>query len=115
MNNFDNVTEENIITHNLFWSHIPDYPYRILVIGCSGSGKTNLLFNLINHYPDIHNIYLYVKDPFEVKHKLLIRKHKSVGLKHYNDFKTFNEYSNDMQDVFKNLEEYTIQEKNVKC
>ena len=40
---------------------ITDYPYRILIIGSSGSGKTNALLNLINHQPDIHKIYLYAK------------------------------------------------------
>ena len=34
--------------HNLKWLYIPDHPYRILIIGCSGSGKTNALLNLIN-------------------------------------------------------------------
>ena len=45
------------------WSLIPDHPYRILVIGESGSGKASSLFNLINQQPDIDNIYLYAKDP----------------------------------------------------
>ena len=44
---------------------IPDHPYRIFIIGGSGSGKTNSLFNLINHQSDIDKIYLYVKDPYE--------------------------------------------------
>ena len=39
MINFDNVISENTITHNLNWPHIPDYLYRILIIGGSGSGK----------------------------------------------------------------------------
>ena len=38
---FDYVTKENIKGHNLNWPQIPDHPYRILIIGCSGSGKTN--------------------------------------------------------------------------
>ena len=41
MINFDEHTNENIVEHNLKWPYIPDYPYRILVIGGSGSGKTN--------------------------------------------------------------------------
>ena len=48
------------------WPDTPDHPYGILIIGCSGSGKTNVLFNLIkNQRPDIDKIYLYVKDPIE--------------------------------------------------
>ena len=49
MINFDNVTNESKTEHNSKWPHIPDYPYRILIILDSGSGKTNALLNLINH------------------------------------------------------------------
>ena len=61
MNNYDQLTE---INYNPKWAYIPDQPYRILIIGGSGSGKTNVLLNLIKHQPpDIDKIYLYVKDP----------------------------------------------------
>ena len=53
MINFDDVTKENIKKHNPNWSQIPDDPYSILIIGGIGSGKTNSLFNLITHQPDI--------------------------------------------------------------
>ena len=48
MVNFDEATKENIKEHNPNWPQIPDLPYRILIIGGSGSGKTNSLFNLVN-------------------------------------------------------------------
>ena len=64
MINIDDVTKENIKENNSNWSQIPDYPYRILIIGGSGSGKTNSLFNLISQQLDINKIYLYAKDPF---------------------------------------------------
>ena len=51
--------------HNPRWPHIPDHPYRILIIVGSGSEKTNALFNLISEQPDIDEIYLYAKDPYE--------------------------------------------------
>ena len=57
MINFDDVTKENIKEHNPNWPQISDHPYRILMIGGSGSGKTNSLFNLIKHQPDIEKIY----------------------------------------------------------
>ena len=48
MINFDDVTKENIKEHNLNGPEIRDHTYRILIIGGSGSGKTNSLFNLIS-------------------------------------------------------------------
>ena len=65
MINFDDYTNKNTIEHNLKWPYIPDHPYRILIIGGSGSGKTNALLDLINNQPDIDKIYLYAKDPYE--------------------------------------------------
>ena len=106
MINFDDYANENKTEHNLKWPYIPDHPYRILIIGGSGSGKTNALLNLINNQPDIDKIYLYAKDPYEAKYQFLINKRESTGLKHFNDPKAFIEYSNDMQDVYKNIDEY---------
>ena len=67
MINFDEYTNENIIKHYSKWSYIPDHPYRILIIGGSGSGKTNALLNLINYQPNFDKIYLCAKDPYEKK------------------------------------------------
>ena len=53
MFNFDFVTKEDKKEHNLNWPEIPDHPNRILIIGGSGSGKTNALLNLINDELDI--------------------------------------------------------------
>ena len=108
MINFDDYTNENIIEHNPKWPYIPDYRYRILIIGSSGSGKTNALLNLINNQPDIDKIYLYAKDPHEKKYQYLINKREEVGLDHFNDPKTFIEYLNDMRDVYKNIEDYNL-------
>ena len=104
MINFDNVTKENIKEYNPNWPQIPDHPYRILIVGGSGSGKTNSLFNLINQQPDIDKIYLYAKDPYEAKYQFLINKRESTGLRHFNDSKPFIGYSNDMDDIYKNIE-----------
>ena len=51
---------------------------------------------------------MYAKDPYEARYQLIINKRESTGLKHLNDPKAFIEYSNDMQDVYKNIEEYNI-------
>ena len=82
-----------------------------MIIGGSGSGKTNSLFNLINHQPDIGKIYLYAKDPYETKYHFLINNRESTGLIHFNDSKAFIEYSNDMDDIHKNIEEYNPNKK----
>ena len=73
-----------------------------------GSGKTNALFNLRDNQPDIDKIYLYAKDPYETKYQYLINKREKVGLNHYDDFKAFIEYSNNMQDVYKNIEKCNV-------
>ena len=64
MINLDDYANENKTERNLNWPYIPDHPYRILIIGGSGSGKTNTLLHLINKEPDIDKIYLYAEDPY---------------------------------------------------
>ena len=49
---------------------------------------------------------MFTKDPYEAKYQFLINKTESTGLKHFNDPKAFIEYSNDMQDVYKSIDEY---------
>ena len=74
MINFNEYTNEKKIEHNLKSPYIPDHPYRILIIGGSGSRKTNALLNFINNQLDIDKIYLYAKDPYEAKYQYLINK-----------------------------------------
>ena len=70
MKNYDESVEINNYPN---WPYISDHPDRILIIGGSGSGKTNVLLNLIKHQrPDIDRIYLCVKYSFESKCQLLI-------------------------------------------
>ena len=78
MINFVDYTNENKIGYNKNWPYIPDHPYRILIIGGSGSGKTNVLLNLIDNQPDVDKIYLYAKDPYEVKYQYLINIREKV-------------------------------------
>ena len=68
--------------------------------------------NLINNQPNIDKIYLYAKDPYEAKYQYLINKHEKVGLNRLDDPKAFIEYSNDMQDVYKNIENYNLEKEN---
>ena len=69
MINFDDVTKENIKGLNPNWPQIFDLPYRILINGGSGSGKTNSIFNLIIQQPDIDKICLYVEDKYEANYE----------------------------------------------
>ena len=104
MKNYDQSVE---IKHNLNWPYIPDHPYRILIIGGSGSDKTNVLLNLIkNQRSDIDKIYLFVEDPFESKYQLLINRREEVGIKKFKNPKTFIGYSQTIDDVYQNLEGY---------
>ena len=112
MISFDEYTNENRISHDPNWPYIPDHLYRILIIGGSGSGKANALLNLINNQPDIDKIHLHVKDPYEDKYQFLVNKRESIGLKHFNDPRAFIEYSNDMHDGYKNIDDYNPDREN---
>ena len=89
MINFDDVMKENINEHNSNWPQFPDQPYMILIIGCSGSGKTNSLFNLKSQKLYMDKIYLYAKDLYEAKYQFLINKRESTTLKYLNGSKAF--------------------------
>ena len=105
MFHFDYITKEDIKEHSPNWPEIPDHIYRLLIVGGSGSGKTNALLKLINDEPDIDKIYLYAKDSYEAKYQFLINKRECPGLNYLNDSKAFIEYSNEMDDIYKNIEE----------
>ena len=107
----NNVTKEKIIEYNPIFPQIHEYSYIILLIGGPGSGKANSLFSLINQQPDIDKIYFYAKDPYRAKYQFLIRKSKDVETKHFNDSKATIEYSNDIDEVYKNIEEYNPNKK----
>ena len=77
-----------------------------MIIGGSGSGKTNALLNLINEQNDIDKIYLYAKDLNEPKYEYLIKKLEDSGIKHINNLNTFIECSNTMDDVYENIHDY---------
>ena len=112
MINFDDYVNKNKTEHNENWLYIPDKPYRILIIGGSGSGKANVLLNLIENQSDIDKIYLYAKDLYEAKFQYLINKIEGIGIDHFNDPKAFIEYSNDMRDVYKNIIYYNPNKEN---
>ena len=85
MINLDNITNKNNKKHNEKWPHIPDHPFRTVILGSSGSGKINTLLNLINEQNDIDKIYLYARDLDEPKYQILIKKRKDAEIKHLND------------------------------
>ena len=103
MFNFDNITEKY---------NNKDWPYRKLIIGPSGSGKTNYLLNSIQKDPNIvDKIFLYAKDLEEPKYKWLIDKREKAGINFNNDPTAFIEYSNSMDDIFSEIEDYKKREK----
>ena len=86
MINFDDYTNKNKTEQNLKWPYIPDHPDRIL-------------------------IHISYPDPYEAKCQYLIKKSEKVGLDHFSDPKGFMEYSNDMLDASKNIEDYNPDKK----
>ena len=106
MINLDSITNKNNKEHNEKWPYIPDHPYRILIIGGSGSGKTNALINLINEQNDIDKIYLYARDLSEPKYEYLIKNREDTGIKHLNNPNLFFESSKTMNDVYENINDY---------
>ena len=102
----DNIIKDNNEKHNEKWPYVPDHPYRILIIVGSGSGKTNILLNLINEQEDADEIYLYAKHLSEPKYEYLIKNRENAEIKHLNDSKAFTEYSNTMNYVYENIDNY---------
>ena len=109
MINLDSIINENNKEHNEKWPYIPDHPYRILIIDGSGSGKTNLLLNLINEQnkqEGIDKIYLYAKDLSEPKYECLIKNCENAGIEFANNSNAFIQCSNTMDDVYENIDDY---------
>ena len=115
MINFDSLKNENNKEYNEKWPFIPSHPYRILIIGGSGSGKTNALLNLIKEQDDIDKIYLYAKDLSEPKYEFLIKKRENAGRIHFSDPNAFIEFLNTMNDVYENVDDITTQSEKGKC
>ena len=83
-----------------------NWPFRMLIIGPSGFGKTNTLLHLINNFRPIDKTYLYAKDTDEKKYQCLINKREQAGIKNLNDPHAFIEYSSDMNDVLDDINNY---------
>ena len=101
------INLDNIVSNKKkSFSENDDWPFRILIIGPSGSGKTNTLLHLIDKFHPIDKIYLYTKDTDEPKYQYLINKREQAGIKKLNDPHAFIGYSNDMNDVLENINNY---------
>ena len=106
MFNLDTITSKN---------DDKKWPYRMIIIGPSGSGKTNALLNLIQKDNNnlIDKIYLYAKDLSESKYQFLIKKREDAGIKSLNDPSAFIEYSNTMDDVYNNIDDYNPKKREI--
>ena len=104
----DAITNKNNKDNDKKW------PYGMLIIGPSGSGKANALLNLIqkqNNDSLIDMNYLYAKDLSEPKYQFLIKKCEDPGKENLNDPSAFIEYSNTMDDVYDNIDDYNPKRK----
>ena len=105
MLNLDNIVKRNEENRDINW------PFRMLFIGPSVSDKTNALLHLIQNLNDtspVDKIYLYAKDLSEPKYEFLIKDRENAGIQHFNDPTAFIKYSNDMNDVFNNIDNYNL-------
>ena len=102
MFNFDKKNNEKNKEYNLKMSYIPNHPYRVLIIG--GSGSTQIKDQNSNEVID--KIYLYDKDLSKPKYQLLIKKVEDPGIKHLNDPKAFKKYSKTIDNVYNNIDNY---------
>ena len=109
MLNLDNIVSnknENKDTTGSSSSERNNWPFRMLVIGPSGSGKTNTLLHLLNNLHPIDKIYLYAKYINEPKYEYLINKREQAGIKNLSDPHAFIEYSDDIDDVLDDINNY---------
>ena len=109
MLNLDNIVSNKNKNKDTTWLSSLErnnWPFRMLIIGPSGSGETNTLLNLINNLHPINKIYLYAKDINEPKYECLINKREQAGIKNLNDPHAFIEYSDDMDDVLDDINNY---------
>ena len=102
MLNLDNIVsnKKKISSEN------DDWPFRMLIIGPSGSGKINTLLHLIDKFHPIDKICLYAKDTDEEKYQYLINNREQAEIKNLNDPRAFIEYSSDMNDVLEDINNY---------
>ena len=107
MINFD-LVNNNIKNNNTNNIYSYTHPFRILIISPSGSGKTNLLRDIINEREDIDKIYLFARNLNEHKYELLINTRKKGGINHYNDENEFIESFDSMDYVFFNIDDFNI-------
>ena len=102
MLNLDNIVSNK----KKIYSESDDWPFRMLIIGPSGPGKTNTLLYLIDKFHPIDKIYLYAKDTDEEKYQYLINKREQAEIKNLNEPHAFIEYSSDMNDVLEDINNY---------
>ena len=111
MKNYDQSVR---INHDPNLPYISDHPHRILIIRGSGSGKTNVLLNLMKQQlPNTGKIYLYAKDPFESKYEPLVNGRENAGIKKLKHPRVFIDYWQTFDNVYENLRDYNPKKKRI--
>ena len=106
MKNYDQSVE---INHNPNWPYIPDHPYRIVIIGSSGSDKTNVLLNLTKVNDQILAEFIYMSKIYSNQSiNYLLTEEKNEELKNP---KAFIGYSQTIEHIDENLEDYNSAKK----
>ena len=104
---------DNII-NSKYQNEDEDWPFRMLIIGPSGYGKTSVLLHLIKNLHATHPVdnIIYAKDLGEPKYEFLINDRRNAGIRHLNDPTAFIEYSNDMNDVYTDINDHNKKREN---
>ena len=105
-NYYYQIIQNDSIVSNKKENKDNNWPFRMIIIGPSGSGKTNTLLHLKNNLHPIDKIYLYAKDIHEPKYEYLINKKEQAGIKNLENPKAFIEYSDDMDNVLDDINNY---------
>ena len=101
-----NYEESEEINNNPYWPDIQYHTYRILIISHAGSGKTNVLLNLIKLKTTYWQNLFVCQTSSPIKASVTYKWKGKVGIEQLRNSKTCIDYSQTFDDVYENLENY---------